>query len=126
MMLVGMGLLIGHAQQQVTNAEIIVSVRSGGTVDARVLERVKRNELTGSILGALTTGVPTRPQHWTNFSTDSTGAYSYSSNDASPSPLLLRTLTPKFIAPAALPFAAGLGVVVGALFIAATRWRPNV
>jgi len=100
-------------------------VRSGESVDAHVLQEAKRGAMVDSIMVALSTGMPVRPQHWTNFSTDSNGTYSYESDRGPMNAFLPQTPVPRFIAPAALPFAAGLGVVVGTLFVAAARWRPR-
>lgn len=123
MMLAGLGLLVGNGWRQVQDAHITVSLRSGEAVDATVLEEVRGRAMTSAILVALSTGVPPRPQHWTDFSTDPAGAYSFASEDASPRPIVPPTPVPRFVQPVALPFAAGLAVVVGCLFLAAARWR---
>ena len=125
LMLAGMGLLVGNAQQQVRNATITVSVSPYPAVDADVLRQIKRSATTGAILVSLSTGLPTRPQHWTHFSTDALGNYSYASDSAFPGPLVPQTPVPTIITPRALPFAAGLGILIGTLFVAAGRWRPR-
>lgn len=125
LMLAGMGLLVGNAHQQVGNAEITVTMSPNATVDADVLRRIKRGAMTGAILVSLSTGVPTRPQHWTHFSTDTLGNYSYAAAGPFPGRFVPQTPVPALIAPVALPFAAGLGILIGTLFIAAARWRPR-
>jgi hypothetical protein len=125
LMLAGTGLLVGNAQQQVRNAKITVIVDPYPAVDADVLRQIKRNATTGAILDSLSTGLPTRPQHWTHFSTDALGGYSYASDGAFPGPLVPQTPVPTGITPRALPLAAGLGILLGTLFLAAARWRSR-
>lgn len=122
LMLAGMGVLVGNAQQQVRNAKITVTANPYPAVDAGVLRQIKRSATTGAILVSLSTGLPTRPQHWTHFSTDALGNYSYASDTAFPGPLVPQTPVPTVITPRALPLAAGLGILLGTLFIAAARW----
>lgn len=125
LMLKGLGVLVGYAQQQVTNSEVRVSVRAGASVDPDVLQQAKRGSMTGAIMVSLSTGMPVRPQHWTDFFTDANGQYSYESDHGPTNPFLPQTPVPRFIATVALPFAAGLGIVIGTLFIVAARWSPH-
>lgn len=125
LIVLGLAGLATDAHQRVSASAITITPAASTHVDPKTMNAIRLSARMRTIVEGMRTGFATRPQHWTDFTADSVFQYSYSTDDTPTPQVAMTSPGPLLINPAALPVLAGLGVLLGGLFIAAARWRPR-